>query len=688
MNEPGPRNPTPEASSTLGLSPEDPGPPEGWNAQTPEIWNTGPSWIERGRRWLPWLTVAVPVVAAVAAGLPFGGWLSLTAVLHRTDPLTLIPGMQVDLEPLATSIPRWVVTALLAALIGLMTWLWRASTPGFGFFAAVAAFSLSMAVEIGRWFKPDQLPDFRDPLLAAVVAALIWRLLRWSPEQPVTPLPRHSARGIRRRVMVRFTGAALGIAVLIGAASLVPAINWVGYAPAQIAAHIAAMPEGRTGFPGLVTGAISGAVQRVGLAHWLQTANALNPPDDMPLPTWVGAGEAHDGVLPPGRLRSVTSIETLRQAIDTADPGDVILLQPGVYAIHSPYITFRRPGTAAAPITLRAPRLGLVTIESDQPEALKVAAPDWHFENIVLRGVCASDSGCDNGFHIVGAAEDTVLRNMRIEDFNAQIKINGEGGKFPDHGRIDHTTLTDTHGRNTPAPVTPIDLVAANGWIIQDSLIADFVKLSGNTVSYGAFAKGDAHGTIFTRNVVLCEWRLHGTNGQTVGLSFGGGGTDPGLGRDGGRSGYEHVDGVMTDNLVAYCSDDGIYLNRAANSVVRHNTAIGTSGLDVRYVESTAQVDGNVVDGPIRARDDGLFWGDGNESGTLTGMFLGRNPVRAFFVDPARFDLRWRTLPVLTTPDSGVDLCGAQWTTGPAPAGAFQDFRVCGATDKPEHAPK
>jgi len=93
-------------------------------------------------------------------------------------------------------------------------------------------------------------------------------------------------------------------------------------------------------------------------------------------------------------------------------------------------------------------------------------------------------------------------------------------------------------------------------------------------------------------------------------------------------------------------------------------------------------VDANMVDGPIRARDDGLFWEDGNESGSLLGMFAGRNPVRAFFMDPARLDLRWRRLPVLVETDPGSDLCGGEWTTL-SPAGAFRDFRVCGSAEKP-----
>jgi hypothetical protein len=670
MNEPGPDDPDlepfPEAASGSPFEP---------------FGQARPNWVELVRPWLKFLALLLPIAAVLAAGLPFGGWLSLPTVLHRTDPRTLIPGMELNLEPLATAMPRWIVTAVFAAAIGALTWIWRGGTAGFGFFAATAAFSLSMAIEIGRWFKPGQLPDFRDPLLAALVAAAVWRLSRFAPDQPVTPLPRHTAWGIRRRVVLGFAAAGFGIILAIGAACIVPAINWVGYAPGQIADHISTMPEGRVGMSALITGAISGTFEELGVTHWLRTANALDAPDDMKLPTWVGADEAHDGVLPPGRLRSVNTIEMLRQAIDSAAPGDVILLQPGVYRISGNYLKLRQPGTADAPITLRAPRLGLATLESDQAEAVNVAAPYWHFENLVLRGVCGDDTACDNGFHIVGEARSTVLSNVRVEDFNAQIKINGEYGKFPDGGRLDHVSLIDTHGRKTASPVTPIDLVAANGWVIQNSLIADFVKVGGNAVSYGAFAKGASRGTVFTRDVVLCQWRLRAAGSQSIGLSFGGGGTEPALTRDGGRSGYEHADGVMADNLIAFCSDDGIYLNRAANSVVRHNTLIGTSGIDARFVETTADLEGNVVDGAIRARDGALFWGEGNEAGTLTGMFLGRNPVRALFVDPARFDLRWRRLPVLVKPDPGVDLCGAAWTD-PAPAGAFQDFRTCGGAEK------
>jgi hypothetical protein len=638
--------------------------------------------IERARPKLLWLIPVLPLLVIAAAGLPFEYWRSLTDLLQSTDVSTLLPGLQPDLEPLTSSVPRWILTAAVAGAIGALTWVWRASTPGFGFFAAMAAFWLSFIVEVVRWLKPGQLPDFRDPLIAAVVAPTVWRLLRYMPDQPVTPLPRFGPWRTRRRILLRFLAAGLGIGLAAAAACVIPAIDRLGYAPSQVGDLIQALPEGRAGFPALATGAISGMLEGLGAVRWLKSVNAIARPSDLPYPYWAGAGEAHDGVLPSGRLRSVSTIEGLRQAIDTADPGDVILLQPGVYPVRGTYITFRRGGTPTDPITLRAPRLGLATLESELPEALKVEAPHWRFENLVLRGVCTDDSACDNGFHIVGGAEDTILRNVRIEDFNAQIKINGENGRFPDRGRIQHTTLIDTHGRRTAAPVTPIDLVGANDWAIEDTLIADFVKLSGNTVSYGAYAKGDARGTIFTRNVILCEWRSRGAKSQTIGLSFGGGGTGWETRRDLGRSGYEHADGVMENNLIAFCSDDAIYLNRAANTVVRHNTLIGTSGIDVRYVESTAEIAGNLMDGAIRERDDGMFRGDGNEAGTLIGMFLGRDPARTVFADPARLDLRWSRIPVLANAGNGTDLCGVGWTE-PAPVGAFQDFRACGAAEPP-----
>jgi len=642
----------------------------------------GPPRIDRIRRFLPWFVLALLMAGGIAAGLPFGGWRSPIEVAQSTDPLSLLPGLRPGPGPIAITFAHWLIAAVLGAAAGALTWLRRGGTPGFGLSAACAGFSLALLVELARWFKPGQLPDFHDPLIAALVAPAVWRGLRSLAVQPVTPLPRHGPWRTRFGVLLRFAvgWGCLGLAAATLCVGL--EILTIGIAPSKIVRHIDTLPEGRSGKSGAVARAIARTFDRSGIGPWLRAANRIDRPDDLTLPDWVGAGRAFDGVLPSGRLRSVSSTATLRQAIETAEPGDVILLQPGIYRIAGSPIGVFSPGRAEAPVTVRAPVLGSATLESELSEAIKIGAAYWRFENLVLRGVCAEDGACDNGLHIVGQAVHTILHNLRIEDFNAQIKINGEGGHFPDDGRIEHTTLIDTHVRRTEAPVTPIDLVAASGWTISDNLIADFVKTGGNRASYGGYAKGAGRGTVFTRNVVLCEWRLRGPVSETIGLSFGGGGTGQPFMRDLGRSGYEHADGVMTDNLIAFCSDDGIYLNRAANSVIRHNTLIGTTGIDARYAETIAYVEANIVDGPILARDDGLAFPDGNESGSLPAMFLGRNPVRGFFEDPARLDLRWRHLPVLVATEPGADLCGAEWMSL-SPAGAFRDFRACGSAERP-----
>ncbi|MDT1847664.1 right-handed parallel beta-helix repeat-containing protein, partial [Acinetobacter baumannii] len=92
-----------------------------------------------------------------------------------------------------------------------------------------------------------------------------------------------------------------------------------------------------------------------------------------------------------------------------------------------------------------------------------------------------------------------------------------------------------------------------------NNVITDFVKVGGDRISYGAFAKGAARGTVFEGNVVVCEHLLRGHPGQRVGLSFGGGGTGKPYCRDG-RCDAEHEGGTMRANLVASCSDAGIYV--------------------------------------------------------------------------------------------------------------------------------
>lgn len=411
------------------------------------------------------------------------------------------------------------------------------------------------------------------------------------------------------------------------------------------------------------------------VADYLLAADRMTLTQPAEPPARIGASPTRSGSAA-GRVRQVVNQADLRAAVANAQPGDIIQLAPGRFRFTGRQIGIDRPGTQAQPITIRAARLGDTIIEADQVTVFKLAAPFWRFENLLVRGVCADHTDCEHAFHVVADARGTMIRNNRVEDMNAAIKINGEGTRYPDDGNIEGNTFVMTAPRATRNPITPIDLVGASNWRISANFIADFIRVDTDRATYGAFVKGAGENNILERNVVFCEWKLRGA-GQRVGLSLGGGGTGRELTRDQGRSGVEQTGGVIRDNLIAFCSDVGIYVNRSARSVIEHNTLLDTAGIDVRFPESSAEITANLVDGAIRSREGGMLRQHGNEAGPVLGLFLGHHPVRDLFTDPGRLDLSWRQRPSAPGIAAGrVDLCGTLRPAQPL-AGAFEDFTRC-----------
>ena len=400
-----------------------------------------------------------------------------------------------------------------------------------------------------------------------------------------------------------------------------------------------------------------------------------------PLPATAWSGrigmQASDRAVAPSGMEVVVSDSAgLARAFATAQSGQVITLLPGSYRIRRT-LEATRPGQAGAPIVVRAEQAGSARLEIEVLEGIRVSAPHWRFENLTLQGVCRRDDDCEHAFHVVGKAEYFVARNNLLLDFNAHIKINGSKGRFPDHGLFDSNTLRNEHVRDTTRPVTPIDLVTASNWTIRHNLISDFIKGRGNRTSYGAFAKGGGGNNLLEQNVVICEDRLRGAPGSRVGLSLGGGGTGKRYCRDG-KCITEQDGSTLRANLIAACSDDGIYLNAAAQSKILHNTLVDTGGISVRFPASSADVEGNLVDGIIRARDGGLLRETDNLHSSVARLYVGSHPQRALFRDPVALDLRWRDEAPRRAGQAmpPPDLCA---TTRPAAPryGAFEDFAPC-----------
>lgn len=398
------------------------------------------------------------------------------------------------------------------------------------------------------------------------------------------------------------------------------------------------------------------------------------PPTTAPV---AAADAAPPAVTTSGTSVYVATTEEAVRAITRARPGDVITFVPGTYRFRGPYIDVRRPGAPGAPITVRAERAGSVVLEFDMVEGFLVSVPYWTFENLTIRGVCANDSDCEHAFHVVAGASHFIARGNAIADFNAQFKINASAGSVPDFGVIEDNVLADSRPRQTANPVAKIDLVAASHWRIVGNRISDFVKAQGDGISTGAFAKGGGADNHFERNVVVCEDRLRGLPGQRVGLSLGDGGTGHAYCRDR-RCITEQDRSVVASNLIVSCSDDGIYLNRAAQSRIVDNTLLDTGGVVLRFGETSATVTGNLVDGPILAKAGAALHASGNLDTGLVQIYLGWHPVRRLFEDPLALDLRWRGEPPRRgrAAEPSIDLCGAPRPPRPA-YGAFEDIRRC-----------
>ena len=474
--------------------------------------------------------------------------------------------------------------------------------------------------------------------------------------------------------------AVLGVvATVAGAGGTVLYLQQQGVAPRMLAPYLERRSEGHNR-------TIHDTGQQLGASLRTLDRGAGLP---LVLPALRAGAQAAPAQGKGGAVKDVDSNEALLRAMADAVPGDVITIAPGTYRFNHA-VTANRAGVAGVPITVRAAQPGGVIIEFATVEGFLVRAPHWRFENLTIRGVCRDDAWCEHAFHVVGGASHFAALNNTISDFNAHFKINGAktgGGEtvFPDHGLVEANTLSNRAPRRTHKPVTPFDLVGASDWTLRGNLITDFIKAGGDRVSYGAFAKGAGARTLFERNVVWCEARLRGQPGQRIGLSLGGGGTDKPYCRDG-KCINEQQDGVVRDNLIASCSDVGIYLNSASGSRIEHNTLVDTVGIDVRYPASSATLEGNLVDGPIRSRDDGVLRLGDNRSTALGWSYLGRHPVRGLFRDWEIGDLVWKDdAPRTDATIDRPDLCGRKRALKPA-YGAFEDFSACAVTSSSNRA--
>ncbi len=372
----------------------------------------------------------------------------------------------------------------------------------------------------------------------------------------------------------------------------------------------------------------------------------------------ASAGTAH------AEVKNVTTVAELTAAIGNAKAGDEIVLAAGTYRFGG--VTCAANGTQQAPIIVRSATPLAAKIELDGLEGFKVTGASWQFDGLDIKGVCATDSACEHAFHVTGAADDFVLRNSRVADFNAQLKANATTNPYraPNRGLIEGNDIGDTRARVTEAPVTKLNIDGGDDWVIRKNVLHDATKEGGNSVSYLAFFKSGGKRGVMEQNLVLCERDYDPGSRTQIGLSLGGGLTgvqfcNPEFVANG-ICNIEHDEGVIRNNIIANCSDVGIYISRGRNSKVLYNTLIDTVGVDYRYPTASGEAYGNVLTGVIRTREGAMM---PTEVGNLENVNLGM--FEAIYMDPLAGDL---------TAIGNTSLLG----TGPAHPQLTNDY--CGRT--------
>jgi hypothetical protein len=363
----------------------------------------------------------------------------------------------------------------------------------------------------------------------------------------------------------------------------------------------------------------------------------------------------------PSQQRNVTKVRdvaALERAVREARQGDVVQIERGDYALRQPLsiniqgVTLRGATGDPADVVLH----GRGMTGDNIGVAIAVAAPDVTIASMTIRDV---------GYHAIqvrgesGASRFTV-RHARLLDTGQQLlKVStAEDGRFAVGGTVACSEFAYTN--TAPSNYTNgIDILAGKQWTVRNNRLLRIRGPQSDRWRAGPAVlvwKG-SEGTVVENNLIVDSFR-----GIALGL------TPP-------ASGYDHVGGVIRNNVVVNLNDwadEAIEANAAKGVRIEHNTVLVTGGvpwsIGVRFPTATAVVRNNLTNRPLRRRDHG----NADEAGGID------RATADWFVDAARGDLRLapgRRAAVgagVATSEVTLDFAGRPRPSGSPTVGAFE----------------
>ncbi len=341
---------------------------------------------------------------------------------------------------------------------------------------------------------------------------------------------------------------------------------------------------------------------------------------------------------------TVCSIEDLKAAIDSAQPGTRIEIAPGNYATRLTF-TAENSGTPEKPILVTS-RDGLGSVIIDGAGAtitIKLAGAS----HIKLSGLEITGGGYHGVFLDKGSQEITIEGN-RIYDniatapLNSHAEVKGSSTKGVRPAKV---VIRDNEIFHTIHPpggnFQGIDCNRCDDFHIVGNYIHDINAPTEQSYSY--FDRGSciqmksgSSNTIIERNVIeACN----------IGIVYGGEGLES----------PEHIGGIVRNNIIIDSVEMAIAVVNVDGGKIYNNTLFNNGesirvARDIRFSPSVANVDAqnNILDHPIR-EEDGLSISKQNN------FVVGKNSQ--IFVSAAKGDFRLAP-KAKDLIDHGADLSG------------------------------
>ncbi len=299
---------------------------------------------------------------------------------------------------------------------------------------------------------------------------------------------------------------------------------------------------------------------------------------------------------------NVSTVDEVRNALNQANPGDVIRVAPGVYDFFDA-LEFDSAGSPAEPIRLIG-QGGPDSVEFriNGSLGLSIRGQDYVIEGIWLR---CQGSQCRNarGISLWGSARRITIRRCRTTDFMQHVKgwIADNTLDAPEDVTLAGNEAYNTAGFNGRSNVLNLD--GGTRWRVIGNYVHDY----GNTgINYGIFLKGATTNSVIERNLVAGSYdRSHG-GGISVGISFGGGrmGTQWCAADNTGVGGCtcEDFGGIARNNIVLNTSDTALHVNSACGSKFLNNIVYNApTMLQIQSFEGTGDIEvrNNVFEGGL-----------------------------------------------------------------------------------------